>query len=181
MALRIIFYIASIFLIGCVSNAPRKVTVIDKSENRAIVESVVFQKDSKQTKKDNEKAYFFAPVKVEKKFESWVRPIEAKVTKKYSKKSKGMTFSSVPAQRVMAIRDGEVTYIGKQMKSLGEIMIIKHSLGFYSTYTQLSNIKISLGDKVKKGQIIGLSSNKSFYFEMKKYDQHIDPSIYINF
>jgi lipoprotein NlpD len=92
-----------------------------------------------------------------------------------------MTFSSIPDQRVMAIRDGEVTYIGNQMKSLGEIIIIKHSLGFYSTYTQLRNIKISLGDKVKKGQIIGLSSNKSFYFEMKKYDQHIDPSIYINF
>jgi hypothetical protein len=48
MALRIIFFIASIFLIGCVSNAPRKVTVIDKSENRAIVESVVIQKDSKR-------------------------------------------------------------------------------------------------------------------------------------
>ena len=181
MALRIILFTTSIFLIGCVSNTPRKVTVIDKSENRAIVESVVIQKDSKQIKKDKEKPVFIAPVTVEKKFESWVRPIEAKVTKKYSKNSKGMTFSSVPDQRVMAIRDGEVTYIGNQMKSLGEIIIIKHSLGFYSTYTQLSNIKISLGDKIKKGQIIGLSSNKSFYFEMKKYDQHIDPSIYINF
>ncbi|MDC0447359.1 hypothetical protein OAL99_05680, partial [Gammaproteobacteria bacterium] len=76
------------------SNAPRKVTVIDKSENRAIVESVVIQKDSKKIKKDKEKLVFIAPVKVEKKFESWVRPIEAKVTKKYSKNSKGMTFSS---------------------------------------------------------------------------------------
>ncbi|MEK9887187.1 MAG: hypothetical protein VW735_00390, partial [Gammaproteobacteria bacterium] len=70
MALRIIFFTTSIFLIGCVSNAPRKVTVIDKSENRAIVESVVIQKDFKQIKKDKEKPVFIAPVTVEKKFES---------------------------------------------------------------------------------------------------------------
>ena len=121
----------------------------------------------------------YSNANTETKSTSWLIPIEAEVAKKYSKKSRGMTFSSIPGQRINAIRDGEVTFTGNQMKSLGGVVIIKHSLGFYSTYTQMKNIEVSLGEKVTTGQLIGLTSNKPFYFEMKKFDQHIDPMAYI--
>ncbi len=59
------------------------------------------------------------------------------------------------------------------------MIIIKHPLGFYSTYTQNQSLKVKDGDNVTKGQVIALTSNNDFYFEMKKFETPINPLKYL--
>jgi lipoprotein NlpD len=65
------------------------------------------------------------------------------------------------------------------MKSYGKMIIIKHPLGFYSTYTQNQSLKVKNGDKIKKGQVIALTGKGDFYFEMKKFETPINPLKYL--
>jgi lipoprotein NlpD len=65
------------------------------------------------------------------------------------------------------------------MKSYGKMIIIKHPLGFYSTYTQNQSLKVKHGDKIKKGQVIALTGKGDFYFEMKKFETPINPLKYL--
>ena len=65
------------------------------------------------------------------------------------------------------------------MKSYGKMIIIKHAYGFYSIYNQNQEIYVSEGDSIKKGQVISITGNKPFYFEMKKYEEPINPLKYL--
>ena len=90
-----------------------------------------------------------------------------------------LLFNTKPGQEVRAIRDGIITYSGNKMKSFGKMLIIKHPLGFYSSYTQNQSLKVERGDQVKKGQIIALTGINDFYFEMKKFKTPINPLKYL--
>jgi lipoprotein NlpD len=65
------------------------------------------------------------------------------------------------------------------MKTHGTMIIIRHPLGFYSTYTQTQSLLVALGDEIIKDQVIALTNSKPFYFEMKKFKQAINPLIYL--
>jgi lipoprotein NlpD len=38
---------------------------------------------------------------------------------------------------------------------------------------------VSEGDEIEKGQVIAITGNKPFYFEMKKYEEPINPLKYL--
>ena len=59
------------------------------------------------------------------------------------------------------------------------MIIIKHAYGFYSIYNQNQEIYVSEGDSIEKGQVISITGNKPFYFEMKKYEEPINPLKYL--
>jgi len=72
-----------------------------------------------------------------------------------------------------------VVYSGDKMTSYGKMIIIKHAYGFYSIYNQNQEIYVSEGDNIEKGQVIAITGNKPFYFEMKKYEEPINPLKYL--
>jgi len=72
-----------------------------------------------------------------------------------------------------------VVYSGDKMTSYGKMIIIKHAYGFYSIYNQNHEIYVSEGDSIEKGQVIAITGNKPFYFEMKKYEEPINPLKYL--
>ena len=90
-----------------------------------------------------------------------------------------MTYNNVLGQDVRAVRKGEVVYSGDKMTSYGKMIIIKHAYGFYSIYNQNQEIYVSEGDSIEKGQVIAITGNKPFYFEMKKYEEPINPLKYL--
>ncbi|SMN14483.1 Lipoprotein NlpD [uncultured Candidatus Thioglobus sp.] len=154
----------SMTLVSCFSDEVKKpVIIIDKSSGRENINLVNF---NIQTNKPTAKKAQFIPVTGE-------------IIKGFSKKHQGLTFNTSPGQVVRAIRDGIVVYSGNKMKSHGEMIIIKHPLGFYSSYTQNQTLKVVSGNKVKKGQIVALTGKNNFYFEMKKFKTPINPLNYL--
>ena len=146
------------------TNEPGQVTVIEKSFNKVL--------DANQ---NNSKA------KVANDDKKWSLPVAANILKKFSIENNhpGLTYDNVLGQDVRAVRKGEVVYSGDKMTSYGKMIIIKHAYGFYSVYNQNQEIYVSEGDSIEKGQVIAVTGNKPFYFEMKKYEEPINPLKYL--
>jgi lipoprotein NlpD len=154
-----------IFLSGCFTNDAGQVTVVEKSFNK--IESEQQQTKSKTSKSNVSN--------------NWSLPIDSPVLKNYSEKDNhfGLTYNNSAGQEVRAIRKGEVVYSGDKMTSYGKMIIIKHAYGFYSIYNQNQELLVSEGDIIEKGGLIALTSDKPFYFEMKKYEEPINPLKYL--
>ena len=161
MNTKLINLLLLIFLSGCLTNQPGQVTVEEKSFNVIDVKS---SKTSSKSSKTNIK-------------KDWSLPVDASILKNYSEKDGhfGLTYNNSSGQEVRAVRKGEVVYSGDRMASYGKMIIIKHSYGFYSIYNQNQELLVSEGDTIEKGQLIALTGDKPFYFEMKKYEDPISP------
>ena len=165
MNTKLINLLLLIFLSGCLTNQPGQVTVEEKSFN---VIDVIGSKNSSKSSKTNIK-------------KDWSLPVDASILKNYSEKDGhfGLTYNNSSGQEVRAVRKGEVVYSGDRMASYGKMIIIKHSYGFYSIYNQNQELLVSEGDTIEKGQLIALTGDKPFYFEMKKYEEPINPLKYL--
>ena len=140
------------------TNDPVQVTVVEKSFNKVL--------DDNQVASNNK---------------NWSLPVDAEILKKFSIENNhlGLTYDNASGQDVRAVRKGEVVYSGDKMTSYGKMIIIKHAYGFYSIYNQNQEIYVSEGDSIEKGQVIAITGNKPFYFEMKKYEEPINPLKYL--
>jgi murein DD-endopeptidase MepM/ murein hydrolase activator NlpD len=67
----------------------------------------------------------------------------------------GINIASAEGEPVWASADGEVVYVGNELKGYGNMIIIKHSGGKSTTYAHLNNASVEKYDRVKQGDIIG--------------------------
>jgi murein DD-endopeptidase MepM/ murein hydrolase activator NlpD len=80
---------------------------------------------------------------------------------------------------VMASSAGVVAYTGR-LEIRGNLVVIDHGLGIYSTYSHLSQIHVTRGQSVVKGQIIGVtgdtgrSSGPHFHWEVAVNGNFVD-------
>ena len=164
----------SMALSGCLSSSPKPaVIIVEKSINQQNIDQT--RLESKSEAIEESKKTIIKEVSTK----SWDIPVTGKVVKTFSKKHQGLTFNTKSGQAVRAIRDGVVTYSGDNIKGHGKMITIKHPLGFYSSYTQNQSLSVDNGDEVNKGQIIALTGNNDFYFEMKKFETPINPLKYL--
>lgn len=78
-----------------------------------------------------------------------------------------MDWSSVggngPGGDVKSVDGGEVTAVsdGKSQpfQGFGNTVVVKHSNGYYSRYSHLDSMDVKVGDKVSKGQKLGVEGN----------------------
>ncbi len=81
---------------------------------------------------------------------------------------------------VRAVSDGLVAY-ADWYKGYGKLVIIEHSPGFYTLYGNLSQLDLSAGGRVVKGQVIGLAGDtgslkgSKLYFEVRWNGAAQDP------
>lgn len=106
-------------------------------------------------------------------------PVTGTINQTFSKEHRGITINTHSNQAVRAIRKGVVVYSGNKIKGYGKMIIIKHPLGFYSTYARNQILKVANGDKIEKGQMIAITGEDNFYFGMKKFKTPIDPLKYL--
>jgi len=76
----------------------------------------------------------------------------------------GMDFRAAVGTPVYAVADGVVKGVGNtddqcQRASFGKWVFIEHDIGLSTTSAHLSSWKVSSGDRVKKGDLIGYSGN----------------------
>lgn len=75
-----------------------------------------------------------------------------------SSNHKGIDISVSEGTNVYACEDGKVT-IATNSKTAGNYIAIDHGNGYVSKYMHNSQLKVKVGDKVKKGDVIALSGN----------------------
>jgi len=100
---------------------------------------------------------------------------------------KGIDVALPVGTPLKAVMDGVVSAAqgGSGARSYGLYVSIEHSGGKSTLYAHMSKIMVKVGDKVTKGQIIGLSGNTGFstgphlHFELRVNGKHTDPSAYV--
>lgn len=82
---------------------------------------------------------------------------------------RGVWFNASPNASVMSTAPGVVTEIGYQ-KRFGLYIWVEHPIGIRTFYSHLERVQVSVGESVKKGQVIGtvgrtgqISSNMLYY------------------
>jgi len=86
---------------------------------------------------------------------------------------------------VVAVAAGVVTWSGDR-SGYGNMVEINHGSGFSTRYAHNSEHLVSMGDVVKKGQVVALmgSSGRStgphVHFEVYKNGRSVDPASYIH-
>lgn len=56
-----------------------------------------------------------------------------------------------------------------------ETLIVQHDDNYYSVYAGIINLKKSIGDRVTKNELIGFAAGEDFYFELRHFDNPINP------
>lgn len=98
---------------------------------------------------------------------------------------KGIDIPCQESTNVVASRDGTVT-VATYSDSEGNWVAIEHDKHYTSYYMHNSQLLVSVGDKVTKGQIIALSGNTGVstgphcHFAILKDGQYVNPLDYVN-
>jgi murein DD-endopeptidase MepM/ murein hydrolase activator NlpD len=82
---------------------------------------------------------------------------------------------------IKASEDGVVAYAGNELKTYGNLVLVRHSNGYVTAYAHASEILVKRDDPIKRGQVIAKSgqsgsvSAPQLHFEIRKGSQPIDP------
>jgi murein DD-endopeptidase MepM/ murein hydrolase activator NlpD len=98
----------------------------------------------------------------------------------------GQDFSVPYGTDVYATGDGTVIESGWNSGGFGNYIVIDHGYGLQSTYGHLSQIKVSKGMNIKRGDLIGLSGNTGtssgphLHYQIDQFGQHKNPVNFFN-
>lgn len=96
----------------------------------------------------------------------------------------GMDFTADRGTEVYATGDGVVELIERKLWGYGKCIVINHGYGYKTLYGHLNDFKVRQGQKIKRGELIGLvgSTGKStgphLHYEVIKNGQKVNPIAY---
>ncbi len=100
---------------------------------------------------------------------------------KTSKMHWGLDFTADEGTNVYSTGNGVVLDLEQNLWGYGNCILIDHGFGYVSRYAHLSAFKVKKGEKIVRGQIIGLvgSTGKStaphLHYEIEKNGKKVDP------
>ena len=121
--------------------------------------------------------------KIEEK--AWAYPLpDARVISPYggARRHSGVDLKTKPNDEIYAAFDGEVVASGPYY-GYGNCIRIKHAYGLETLYSHQSKNMVKKGDKVKAGQVIGLTgrtgraTTEHLHFEVSFGGRRLDPAI----
>lgn len=104
---------------------------------------------------------------------------------KEKKMHKGVDYKAPIGTPIIATADGVIQKVKRSNKGYGNLIVIQHEDAYETRYAQLSEIKVEVGQKVKKGETIALSGNSGtstaphLHYEVLKNGVQVDPQLYI--
>jgi murein DD-endopeptidase MepM/ murein hydrolase activator NlpD len=104
----------------------------------------------------------------------------------HGERNDGINIATQDGAPIRAAAAGTVTYTGNELKGYGNLVLIRHDNGYVTAYAHAGSIKVSRGDVVERGQVIGTAGETGdvdrpqLHFEIRKGVQAVDPIQYLN-
>jgi murein DD-endopeptidase MepM/ murein hydrolase activator NlpD len=114
------------------------------------------------------------------------RVIAAFGPKTSGQQNDGINVSVPEGTPIKAAEDGVVAYAGNELKTYGNLVLIRHANGYVTAYAHASEIMVKRDDTVKRGQIIAKSGQTGtvnapqVHFEIRKGSTPVDPAPFLN-
>lgn len=102
-------------------------------------------------------------------------------TKANGEKNDGINLAVPEGTSVKAAEDGVVIYAGNELKSYGNLVLIRHKEGWVSAYAHNRSINVKRGEEIRRGQIIaeagmtGSVTSPQVHFELRKGATPVNP------
>ncbi len=116
-------------------------------------------------------------------------PVRGRVISGYSasggNKNDGIDISVPEGTPVKAAENGVVIYAGDGLKEFGNTVLVRHEDGLVTVYGNASELKVSRGQTVKRGQEIAVSgmsgsaNTPKLHFEVRKNSTPVDPTQFL--
>ncbi len=117
----------------------------------------------------------------------FVWPAKGEIIKNFGKFGKGQHYDGIDImlgqnKPIYSAYDGEVAFVGSQIKKFGNLIILKHNQSWVTAYSNLGKYNVKVGDKIKKQQIIANTpENKNyFHFQLRHNRNPVNPLSYLN-
>ena len=87
---------------------------------------------------------------------------------------------------IKAAEDGVVAYAGNELKSYGNLVLVRHANGYVTAYAHASEILVKRDEPIKRGQVIAKSGQTGnvtapqLHFEIRKGSSPVDPMPYLD-
>lgn len=124
-------------------------------------------------------------------FGGFTMPYDGVVTSRYKYRNgkfhNGIDIDLETGDTVVSAWDGIVRYAESNSGGYGNLVIVRHYNGLETYYAHLSKLLTFSGQKVKSGDVIGLGGNTGhsfgshLHFEVRFYDNTINPEEVIDF
>lgn len=116
----------------------------------------------------------------------FIWPVEGEVISRFGPQSGGLyndgvNIAAPEGASIHASMDGTVVYVGDELKSYGNLLILRHENGWLTAYAHTRDILVEKGDHVKLGQVVahvGRSGNvktSQVHFGIREGKKPLDP------
>ena len=113
-------------------------------------------------------------------------PVRGRIIAGFGKKpdgerNEGINLAVPEGTEVKAAEDGTIIYAGNELKSYGNLVLIRHPNGWVSAYAHNSDLKVKRGQEVRRGETIAASgmsggvTTPQLHFELRKDATPVDP------
>ena len=117
-------------------------------------------------------------------------PVRGKIILKYGMikpglHNDGINIAATNGEDVVASRQGKIIYAGNEIPGYGNLILIKHDKKWVTAYAHLSEITITKGAQVKRGEKIGSVGSSGrvntsqLHFEIRKGKRALNPREYL--
>ncbi len=117
-------------------------------------------------------------------------PVKGQVISEYGGKpdgsqNDGVNIGAPRGAPVVAADTGVVAYVGNELRSYGNLLLIRHTNGLVTAYAHLDTTLVQKGARIKRGQKIGTVgfsgkvSAPQIHFEVRRGSQAVDPGDYL--
>ena len=121
---------------------------------------------------------------------SFAWPIKGKVLSPFGQfgsglRNDGLDIAVPKGTPIKAAADGVVAYAGDEIKLFGGLVLINHGSGWVTAYGHADSLNVVRGQKVTRGQVIGLSGASGFvsepklHFEIRRDRKPVDPLLHL--
>ena len=93
----------------------------------------------------------------------------------------GINIKATRGTRVRAAENGVVAYVGNELPSYGNLLLIRHRGGWMTAYAHNDSILVRRGQTVRKGQSVarvgstGNVHHPQLHFELRRGERPVNP------